>query len=54
MPIFNFYKFKNKQADGKASLFAEQNAQQAKENMSKYKTPEECFGSFFASSHPIQ
>lgn len=54
MPIFNFYKFENKQADGKASLFAEQDAQLAKENMSKYKTPEECFGSFFASRHPIQ
>lgn len=54
MPIFNFYKFENKQADDKSSLFAVQEAEEAEESIRKYKTPEECFGRYFATKHTLK
>lgn len=54
MPIFNFYRFDNKQGDNGPSLFAAEEAAQTRVSQEKYKTPEECFGSFFATRQHLQ
>ena len=49
MPIFNFYRFENKQVDNGPSLFAAEEAAKARFNQGKYQSPRECFGSFFTT-----
>ena len=54
MPIFNFYRFENKQVDNGPSLFAAEEAAEARFNQGKYQSPRECFGSFFTSKQRHQ
>ena len=54
MPIFNFYRFENKQVDNEPSFFAAEEAAEARFNQGKYKSPRECFGSFFTSKQRHQ
>lgn len=54
MPIFNFYRFENKQVDNGPSLFAAEEAAEARFNQGKYQSPRECFGSFFTTKQRHQ
>ena len=54
MPIFNFYRFENKQVDNGPSFFAAEEAAEARFNQGKYQSPRECFGSFFTSKQRHQ
>ena len=54
MPIFNFYRFENKQVDNEPSFFAAEEAAEARFNQGKYQSPRECFGSFFTSKQRHQ
>lgn len=41
MPIFNFYRFENKQVDNGPSFFAAEEAAEARFNQGKYQSPRE-------------